>query len=193
MAILKDNEIEFQLAVYSERNACVLQFLDIIPKEYWAIEEPEDNMGICGFTADTLREPEVLIYLHVPADKEKEFMRSLSDVAEALHPDMGGFVLVKVVPRKGFSREKVITLVEPIQAKDLQEHMKWCDLSCWQEYQVNFKNVQAHPDAIKLICPDCIHNPKAYHHWYADPDPNNEFTEHVCPICCKPGIKADTK
>jgi hypothetical protein len=191
MKFLGKNETEFQLCVYNDRNALAIYSSGIIPKEYFVFDEPENGMGVFVDTAKDTLEPEVLIYFHVPKDKEDEFMSSLSKITDILHPELGGFILVKVVDPHTFE-EKVIRLVEPIPAKDLQEHMKWCDLSCWQEYQVQFQNVQAHPTAIKFICPECIKNPRTYHHWYADPDPNNEFTEHVCPNCCTPGVKEDT-
>lgn len=193
--------IEYQLQVYSESNAKLIQELHLIPDSYRSpnIEEGyQDETGINSFNV-SLSNPGVTFFLEVPDSEEANFLASIPKILEALPENTGGIALfrsVRVQNVYGCFSEKyerfAAFIVEALPAKDVEEHKQWCNMKSLADYQACFPEVQAHHTSVKMRCPKCgidsgKLNPRP--DWYSIPDFTDSLSARHCWQCSSPNME----
>jgi hypothetical protein len=197
--------IEYELRVYNESNAQLVKEVGIKipdkPRSRYAdqgYQTPfenkiydEDTTGHETFE-ESLGTPGVIFYLEVLASEEEEFLLSITKLLEVMPQDMGGLTLfrsVEVQDSYGHTvrkyKEYGAYIIEPIPAKNLEEHKRWCDMTL-ADYQGWFPEIQADPTSVRMRCPKCgigseDKNPQP--DWYARPDFTDIESRKECPRC----------
>lgn len=190
-----DGVVEYQLAVYSESNATLIKTLGIIPDKYLQVCHDFQNETGLYDLEDSLGSPQVIYFLEIPPSKEEEFLLSIARILEALPYDMGGISLnrtVQVRDANGYFTKVTTFTASAIPAKDMEEHIKWCDMESRFEYQAWFKDVKVDATSVKMTCPCCGINsgkPNPRPDWYSIPDFSNDLAAEECPYACSSGVK----